>query len=457
MAIELLDAGSDRIDCSDIAVIDYLTEITIAVTIDTTASISDDERLASKWGGSNGTRCFLVNTADTDEIGFVVTSSGASGTFYGKKTTDSPATTSTLLRIVCRWNYNGGSPLLDISVNGASSSLTSWFSNTCTSLNDASSAVQFAHETVGANAGLDGDYSEMAIWDHYIPDWMAVGYGKGLSPGHYGKGGILYVRGANTSDLMDRWGKNTITNSGGANAAHPGVIYPRRRHIITAPVVAAGYTLPAAQGSYTLTGQSVGLKATRKITAAQGSYSLTGQSANLEHGRRLAAAQGSYALTGQAAALKADRTMAAAQGSYTLSGQDVTLTYTPLGGYTLTAAQGSYTLTGQTVALTIARALSAAQGSYTLTGQTVGLLHGRKIAASYGSYSLSGQAAGLKIARLLTADSGIYVYTGQAAGLVYSAPVAYLSGVPSWDVPTRGIEWDVPDRPIIWDVPNRDD
>jgi hypothetical protein len=89
----------------------------------------------------------------------------------------------------------------------------------------------------------------------------------------------------------------------------------------------SGYTLDMAQGSYTLSGQALGLTAQHTIALAQGSYALTGQALALLRGLVLALAQGSYALSGQDLALLAARTLAMNQGSYTLSGQAVGLDY----------------------------------------------------------------------------------------------------------------------------------
>lgn len=154
------------------------------------------------------------------------------------------------------------------------------------------------------------------------------------------------------------------------------------------------YTLTAAQGSYSLTGQALALRVARTIAAAQGSYSLTGQSAGLVPARKVVAAFGSYSLTGQAAGLTATRNVAAAQGTYTLTGQAAGL----LKGQTLAADQGAYTLTGQAAGLIATRSLLAGAGSYALTGQDVTLLYGssaKSIAAEQGFYTLTGQDAAL--------------------------------------------------------------
>ena len=194
----------------------------------------------------------------------------------------------------------------------------------------------------------------------------------------------------------------------------------------------AARLLTAVQGSYTLTGQDAILTAARLLTAGQGSYGLTGQTSVLTVARLLTAVQGSYSLTGQDTALLATRLLTAAQGSYTLTGQDVTLTYTPLGAYTLTADQGSYTLSGQAAGLFTARLLTAAQGSYALTGQDATLtytpLGSYLLTAAQGSYSLTGQTAGLIAYRTIAAGQGSYALTGQDAGLLAGRSLTAVQG-----------------------------
>ena len=131
----------------------------------------------------------------------------------------------------------------------------------------------------------------------------------------------------------------------------------------------SGYNLTAAQGSYSLTGQTANLLFSHTLTADQGSYSLTGQTATLIYSsaRVLVAAQGSYALTGSDALI--DTSMNADSGSYTLTGFAANLVYTPLNAYILVADQGSYALNGQTVNLNAGHVLTAVKGQYNLSGQ----------------------------------------------------------------------------------------
>lgn len=180
----------------------------------------------------------------------------------------------------------------------------------------------------------------------------------------------------------------------------------------------ASYTITAAQGSYSLSGQAVALKYGRRAAAAQGSYVLSGQAVALRIARLLGIAQGSYTLAGQAVALKHGYVLAAAQGAYALAGQNVTLTYST--ARTLLVGQGSYTLTGRAVSLLWAHRLVAAQGSYTLTGQATVLRHGFTLVCGSGSYSLAGQAVALKYGRRLVTVQGSYLLSGKAVTLVYS-------------------------------------
>jgi Zn-dependent protease with chaperone function len=84
------------------------------------------------------------------------------------------------------------------------------------------------------------------------------------------------------------------------------------------------YTLTAAQGSFTLTGQAATLSRTRALAASQGSFALTGQAATLKRALNVAAAQGSFPFTGQAVNFNLGHAVVAGQGSFTLSGQTAT-------------------------------------------------------------------------------------------------------------------------------------
>lgn len=237
-------------------------------------------------------------------------------------------------------------------------------------------------------------------------------------------------------DIIGRY--DLAVTGAAASADEPRLRWPSRKRVIYVPAEASGYTLLAAQGAYSLTGQAAGLLATRLLTAAQGAYAVNGQAATLRYDKTLAAGQGAYSLTGQDAALRLARALLAGQGSYSLSGQAVNLfaarrLTAAQGSYSLTgmaagllysggsptliAGMGSYALTGQDAGLRRAAVLTAAQGSYALTGQAAALVFGKTLAAGQGAYTITGQAAILRTARLLAAETGVYTLTGEPANL----------------------------------------
>jgi hypothetical protein len=137
-----------------------------------------------------------------------------------------------------------------------------------------------------------------------------------------------------------------------AFSANPWQIFqaPARRLWLAASAPAGNaYALPAAQGSYAITGNPAGLRVARRLTATVGTYGLTGNAAALKVARRMAAALGAYSITGQPANLVKSATT-----------------------HLLLATGGAYAITGQPAALRVARRLPAAPGSYVITGAATG-------------------------------------------------------------------------------------
>jgi hypothetical protein len=133
-------------------------------------------------------------------------------------------------------------------------------------------------------------------------------------------------------------------------------------------VAGSTYTISATVGSYTLSGQAVGLRSTRQLTAAAGSYALTGRTAGLFVGTRVTAQPGTYTFSGKDVALSAVRSLVAGAGAYSLGGQAVGLHK----GQTAIIGQGSYSLTGQNVTLRSNR-ITVDAGSYSFSGRAVAL------------------------------------------------------------------------------------
>ena len=174
---------------------------------------------------------------------------------------------------------------------------------------------------------------------------------------------------------------------------------PQSRSIFIPSASGGAYTLTAAQGTFTETGNNAGLTAQRNISASQGSFAESGQSTGLNAQRKIAASQGSFAESGQAAdltktgsysltasqgsfaesgqvaGLTAQRKIGAEPGSISLIGQAATLTKTTAGQYVLTAAGGAFAETGQSTNLTAQRLLASSAGSIVLAGGVVTFRH----------------------------------------------------------------------------------
>src|SRR5512139_1929991 len=162
-----------------------------------------------------------------------------------------------------------------------------------------------------------------------------------------------------------------------------------------------GYTLTAATGTFTLTGNATGLIAARSLTADRAQFTLTGNATGLNVGRKLTA---DFA-------------------AFTLTGYDAGLTYSG-GAAVLTAERGQFTLTGNATGLVAARKLTADAAALTLTGNAAALNYGKTLTAARGQFTLTGQDVAFGRTYVLTADPAAFTLTGRDAGLTYSgAPV----------------------------------
>lgn len=145
----------------------------------------------------------------------------------------------------------------------------------------------------------------------------------------------------------------------------------------------------------------------------------------------LAAATGAFTLSGQAANLNRGIKTSGETGAFVLSGQDVSL----LKGKKLTTETGTFILTGQDIGTVRAIKMSANAGAFTLAGQDVGLTRGKNLIAEAASYSLTGVDADLVLEinnYVLSADSGSFNLTGQNADLIQryiTAPRQSMGGI----------------------------
>lgn len=234
MAIDMAPADDARVEFGDIAAIAGLTKMSVALTVN--VDVVQLLRLVGQWGAGATQQAFLVSIAVTNELSLAVSLTAT----FGRRTSALDISAGDLLRFLITWD---GSAAVDDSmkfwVNGVEEANVAWVGGTNqASLRNAIGDVFVGREQASGNDGVDGQYSEVAIWDHIVPDWVAIAYGKGMSPRFYRTGGILYCKMVNTGYLIDEWGGNDGTNTGGVSAAHPRVYYPAPS-LIGAPPAAA--------------------------------------------------------------------------------------------------------------------------------------------------------------------------------------------------------------------------
>ena len=124
-------------------------------------------------------------------------------------------------------------------------------------------------------------------------------------------------------------------------------------------------------GTYTLSGQSVGFSAGRPSTFTTGSYTLIGNNVNLDYGFGIIANNGTFSLTGQNIVFEKGFGMVLASEVFTLTGQSIDFKK----DMNVSAATGTFTLTGQDALKGVSEAFE--RGQFTYTGQNVTMFAGR--------------------------------------------------------------------------------
>ncbi len=230
-----------------------LSTVTMAVTVLLDSPFVGHSRMFGQWGPTAADwgaliRCLTNSPSDPDEIAFgVADTSGV----WGIRTTGSLLVGDSLLRILCRHTGGGsaGCDSGDIWVNGVKASCTQWQPGVHTTIRDSGQPI-----TVGRDVhqtALEGAYSEAAIWDSDVPDWVAVAYGKGMSPRFYPHGLQFYAPIWNTDHVNDLARGITPSDTGTpANAAHPGMYYPAGYFPSGPPGVAPVLLDPVHFGAY---------------------------------------------------------------------------------------------------------------------------------------------------------------------------------------------------------------
>lgn len=192
-------------------------------------------RLFTKWAAGASNWSFLIQVTGTDEIGFTLGDAATPSPLWGIRTTSAPIVNGNLLRVVCRHDGTTGvgTAAGDIWINGVEQADENWFGGSISSdYQDTPTTVDVGYDTGSAAQGLNGYYSEAAIWKQIVPDWVAVAYGKGMSPDFWPYDLFFYAPLWNLNHLVDHRGGAIGSESGTPGSiAHPSVYYPGRTQL----------------------------------------------------------------------------------------------------------------------------------------------------------------------------------------------------------------------------------
>lgn len=230
-----------------------------------------------------------------------------------------------------------------------------------------------------------------------------------------------------------------------------------------------GTAVDLAAGSYTLTGNAIGITFERNVDLGAGTYSLTGHDITVSYTTPVDLDAGSYTVTGYDLALTFDRAVDLDAGSYALIGNALGLTFETAvdldaGSYTVTGYDlsiqtgtgvsldaGSYTVTGYDLGITFVRAVDLAAGSYTVTGYDLSIeLAGiTNVNLEAGSYTLTGFDLTVALDRSVDLAAGNYTFTGYDIGIPVTRAVDLDAG--SYTVTGHDLTVDV-DQPVSVDL-----
>lgn len=168
------------------------------------------------------------------------------------------------------------------------------------------------------------------------------------------------------------------------------------------------YTLTAATGSFTLTGNNNNFNRGYGLSTSVGSFTLTGNNILYNRGYGLVTSVGVFILTGISNTLNRSINLIGGTGAFTLTGPDQDFSY----GYGVYLGTGSFTLGSQTANLTSTRSLNAEVGSFTLSGGDVQLFGSLAITAGVGSFTLNGGDVRLFYGRRMYTDTASFALNG---------------------------------------------
>lgn len=171
----------------------------------------------------------------------------------------------------------------------------------------------------------------------------------------------------------------------------------------------SGYTIEHDGGTYSVTGDSVGLLRGLLLGVDAGSYTVTGQTAALFSAPTIAPDTVNYTVTGSDVTFASSNHFVVDAGAYTVTGDDITFSENSV----IAADAGSYVVTGQTATLKSTYKAVPDSGIYAVTGSDVTFRASGRISVDSGSYVVSGQAVTFASTGRVVADAGSYVVTGQ--------------------------------------------
>lgn len=222
MPITLLGSADAKITYGDVSQLGGITTgLTVAIDVVITGGIVTDRRLCGQWGATLEEDTFLLCLQDTDELAFVT---HGPAELWGIKTTGLNLVAGPY-KVCC--TYNCSTEQGKIFVNGTQQATASWFGGTPNVLTDSTSSVYIGNDGLGTD-GVDGTYSQFAIWGQVLSDAVCIAITNGTTDRStlQASTGILYSALTSTTSANDAWNGYTGTVVGGLDVTEPPVDFP---------------------------------------------------------------------------------------------------------------------------------------------------------------------------------------------------------------------------------------
>ena len=252
MSVGLLT--TDELAFTALTGLDGAGELTVACTIKVASSVAGAD-FVSKWNASTNRNFKVYLSGATIRLAVQPDSNN----IYIEGAASTTLTANTLYRIVARW---WGTPNMDFWINGVQDAGTLVLNQgSGVALKSVTGTAYIGRNSEDSKNAVDGDYSEIAIWNTKLPDSVAKAISFGASPDIHRRGGLFYLRATSVDRLVDEWGRTPITNSGGTTKAHPAVkdapfvwntpgLWGRRTYFFPTVATGGGLSIPVAMASY---------------------------------------------------------------------------------------------------------------------------------------------------------------------------------------------------------------